>query len=86
MWLAFSIDQCQVSTTPDLAWCPLRDDATFPVADYSFPVIPAKIETTVQPDGTEVAFTGFPLRSNDPLTSRASVGGYLVPAPAGHLN
>jgi hypothetical protein len=43
---------------------------------------PVQLEWSLQPDGTELAFTGFPLEARDPMTFRAHVAAYSWPAQA----
>src|SRR5215469_14374681 len=40
-----------------------------------------QFEWNIPPDGTQVAFTGFPLEARDPMTFRAHVAAYRTPWP-----
>jgi len=41
-------------------------------------IVPVTFETTVQPDGTPVGFTGFPLQFQIPLSSIGNISGYAT--------
>ena len=40
-----------------------------------------KFEWNIPPDGTQVAFAGFPLEARDPMTFRAHLAAYRAPLP-----
>ena len=64
----FKTGSCNINRELDVAVCkPLK-----PVTD----ITPAVLETTPPPDGTPVAFTGFPLSNVMPITSTGTVAGY----------
>jgi S1-C subfamily serine protease len=70
----FAFRNCPiVNETLDIAVCrTVLDMSTFAGID----VVPVTFNDLSQPDGTAVAFTGFPLQSRQPLTSRGSIAAY----------
>lgn len=75
-WFAFTIADCDENRSLDLARCATSVNIAAPLEGFSFEVQPVLFEFSNQPDGTPVAFSGFPLRSNDPLTSRGNIAAY----------
>ena len=75
-WFAFAIADCDENGYLDLARCATSVDISAPLEGFNFEVQPVSFEFSNQPDGTLVAFSGFPLRSNDPLTSRGNIAAY----------
>jgi hypothetical protein len=75
IWFPFKIQDCTINREIDAAKCnPLSDLSMRP--DFRFLIYPVELEVAKPPDGTQVAYTGFPLRSRDPLTSRAVIATY----------
>jgi hypothetical protein len=73
--LRFVPSDCRVDGTADLARCRTLEDPTQVGSIVSKPIA-LTIESNVQPDGTQVAFSGFPLNGLIPYTARASIAGY----------
>jgi len=74
LWFPFKTSDCEINGETDVAKCkPTEDLAALP---SRIRIRPVKIEYSSQPDGTLVAFTGFPLNARDPLTSRTGIAGY----------
>ena len=72
-WLAFKIGDCAIDTLLDVAKCRAMIDRSGPMAERGLRIVPVKFEWEIPPDGTQVAFTGFPLGVRDPMTFRAGV-------------
>jgi S1-C subfamily serine protease len=72
-WFAFKIPDCLIDEDLDVAKCRLIDDHSVLKRRLGFKITPVKLDTSIPPDGTQVAFTGFPLGVRDPMTSRAEV-------------
>jgi S1-C subfamily serine protease len=72
------ISQCLVGQNLDIAACNLLEDLT---KDKEIEVQPtsAVLDSTIYPDGTPVAFTGFPLSFVQPITSQGIIGTYRGP-------
>jgi hypothetical protein len=71
----FSIDKCWLDDDLDLAKCKLLENP------FTFKTIEVKplvvtFETSIQKEGIEIAFTGFPLSTNQPITARGTIGTY----------
>jgi len=75
-WFEFMPSACKTMGAIDLVRCKLPDESF--VKQPSIRIEPAEFDENVPPDGSEVAFTGFPLRMRDPVTSRAFVATYRV--------
>jgi hypothetical protein len=71
------VSQCVIDPRLDLAKCKAIDDPTN-ISDVISKPAPVIIDDSIPPDGTRVAFTGFPLRALTPLTTRAHIAGYQV--------
>jgi S1-C subfamily serine protease len=72
-WFEFRPADCRIDSTLDLAKCtPLANPSQTP----GVTITPVEIYTSVIPDGTDVAFTGFPLRTPLPRSARGGVSGY----------
>jgi V8-like Glu-specific endopeptidase len=88
-WFAFKIPDCLIDDDLDVAKCRLVDDHSVLKLALGFKITPVKLDTSIPPDGTQVAFTGFPLGVRDPMTSRAGVATFrniwLDEKPAGEL-
>jgi hypothetical protein len=74
VWFSFKISSCVIEQELDVAKCPLTDDAQ--KGDLDFKIVPVKFDWNIPPDGTQVAFTGFPMNVRDPMTFRANVAAY----------
>ena len=76
VWFAFQSANCVMDHDLDVARCRPDDDLSVPKNGVRFKITPVEFEWTIPPDGTQIAFTGFPLQLRDPLTVRASVASY----------
>jgi S1-C subfamily serine protease len=67
-WFTFPVDGCKIDTALDLAVCKTiqAPGGIRPIAIYEYR----------PPDGYPVAFTGFPLGSIEPLSSRCEIATY----------
>ena len=75
-WFSFKIANCAIDRERDVAACPLTDDLSKPISGLAFKIVPVKFEWNTPPDGTQVAFTGYPMNARDPMTFRADVAAY----------
>jgi V8-like Glu-specific endopeptidase len=80
VWLPFKIADCRVDSTVDVAECRPSGDVPARIRNLH-KATPVQFEWSIQPDGTELAFTGFPLEARDPMTFRAHVAAYKTPWP-----
>lgn len=72
-FLIFEPSACTVDGEHDIAICATISDASEdPLVDME----PLTLHTAIQPDGTAIAFSGFPLDVLAPLTSRGFVARY----------
>jgi hypothetical protein len=78
LWFPFRIADCRVDDTIDLAECRPSGDLPARIRKLR-KATPVQLEWRLQPDGTELAFTGFPLEARDPMTFRAHVAAYSWP-------
>ncbi len=76
VWFPFKIQDCAIDREIDAAKCNPLSDLSIRQPGFRFAIEPVELEFSKPPDGTEVAFTGFPLRSRDPLTSRTVIATY----------
>ncbi len=74
-WYGFDGNKCFLDTTLDLALCATRSS---PSADLGRTIDTVTFDATVYPDGTAVAFTGFPLNAIQPMTARGHVAMYAA--------
>ena len=74
---AFQFTSCTVNDELDLALCHTLTNVT-ERRDQGVQIVPVIFETSLQQDGTAVAFTGFPLSLTQPITSRGAVGTYRI--------
>jgi len=81
LWFPFKILACKMDSTLDIAICPLSGDLAARRSELRLKAAPVQFEWSIPPDGTQVAFTGFPLRARDPMTFRANVAAYRIPWP-----
>jgi hypothetical protein len=75
--MRFIPSDCKLDEIADLARCKTVEDPT-DVGNIASKPTALTIEGDIQPDGTQVAFTGFPLNALIPYTARANVAGYQV--------
>jgi S1-C subfamily serine protease len=73
--LRFVPSDCKVDDGADLARCKTVEDPTAIDKIASKPAA-LVVETAIQPDGTPVAFSGFPVNALTPYTARANIAGY----------
>jgi S1-C subfamily serine protease len=73
-WFPFKFSDCRIDLDLDVAACRLIDDPA--ARTPGFKIAPVKPARSISPDGTQVAFTGFPLGVRDPMTSKAIVAAY----------
>jgi hypothetical protein len=78
-WFPFKTSNCRVDSALDIAVCWLSEDLTARLRELHLGVEPAQFEWDIPPDGSSVAFTGFPLQLRDPMTFRANVAAYRIP-------
>jgi hypothetical protein len=71
LWFPFKNSECKIDISADLAACQLTGD--LPARMQKLHPKAIQIEWNTPPDGTEAAFTGFPLEARDPMTFRAHV-------------
>jgi len=77
----FRRQECRVETNADIAVCQTMVQPTTVQGTDAEPVI---LDPFAFPaDGTEIAFTGFPLRNAEPLTARGFLAAYRNPARNG---
>ena len=75
-WFEFKPSECKTMAAIDLVRCKLPDESL--VKRPSIRIEPVAFDENVPPDGSEAAFTGFPLSMRDPVTSLAIVATYRV--------
>jgi len=75
-WYPFTVADCEFHRDVDVAKCKPLTDLSRRGDKLSFDIRPVRFEWSSQPDGTLVAFTGFPLGSRDSFTSRGGVAAY----------
>lgn len=76
------VDTCNHDKENDISVCSLRKNP-FVLTETKEFVKPVRFTEELVPDGTEVAFTGFPEKSEIPLTGRAFVAGYTESGKSG---
>lgn len=72
-WIPFKIGECVIDTLLDVAKCRALIDPPGRMAARGLRIVPVQFEWDIPPDGTQAAFTGFPLGVRDPMTFRAGV-------------
>lgn len=73
-YYVFHVAECKRDPDIDVARCrSVRN------IEGAHKIIPVSFDTALQPDGTAVAFTGFPLQFQVPLSSVGTVSGYVKP-------
>ena len=75
--MRFAPSDCKVDEAADLARCKTVEDPTAIGKIASKPAA-LVIEDVIQPEGTPVAFSGFPVNALTPYTARANIAGYQV--------
>ena len=80
-WFPFQASRCRMEPSLDIAVCTLSEDLSARKRDLHLKAAPVVFEWDIPADGTEVAFTGFPLRARDPMTFRAHVAAFRTPWP-----
>ncbi len=70
----FHINECKRDPDIDVAQCKSVRNL-----EPTHKIVPVTFDTAMQPDGTTVAFTGFPLQFQVPLSSIGNVSGYVKP-------
>jgi hypothetical protein len=80
-WFPFHTSSCRIDRSLDVALCRMDEDFSARRNDLQLKAVPVQFEWGIPPDGTQVAFTGFPLRSRDPITFRAYVAAFRIPWP-----
>jgi len=79
LWFPFKNSDCKADSVNDLAVCGLSGDLRTRIRKLHLK--PVQFEWDTPPDGTRLAFTGFPLGARDPTTFRAHVAAYRGPRP-----
>ncbi len=80
-WFPFQPSLCRTDPSLDVALCSLSEDLSARKRELHLKATPVLLEWDIPPDGTQVAFTGFPLRARDPMTFRAHVAAFRTPWP-----
>jgi hypothetical protein len=75
LWFPFEIGECRRESILDVALCRPSVDLRAHLHKAN-KVAPVQFEWDTQPDGTRLAFTGFPLEARDPMTFQAHVAAY----------
>ena len=79
VWFPFKNSDCKIDSRNDVAECRLSGD--LPARIRKLHVEAVRFVWDIPPDGTQIAFTGFPLEARDPMTFRAHVAAYRVIFP-----
>jgi trypsin-like peptidase len=75
-WFAFRAGECTLSSVAaDLARCKTQDDLSRD-KEITVPPAPVIVDAALPPEGTEIAFMGFPLQIVIPRTARGFIAGY----------
>lgn len=80
-WFPFKTADCRLDRALDIAVCRVSEDLSDRGRELHLKVAPVRFAWNIPPDGTPVAFTGFPLRARDPITFRGDVAAYRTPWP-----
>jgi hypothetical protein len=75
--LRFVPSDCKVGEAADLARCTTVEDPTT-IDKIVLKPTALVIDDAIQPEGTSVAFSGFPVNALTPYTARANIAGYQV--------
>ena len=79
-WRKFSPSSCTTSSSYDIAMCRIIDDLSKD-AEQVFHPVPVTIDDAIQPDGTSIVFSGFPLiNPATPVSAIGYVAGYTKDA------
>jgi len=81
VWFPFEIGECRRESILDIALCRPTADLGARIRK-SRKVAAVQFEWNTEPDGTRLAFTGFPLEARDPMTFQAHVAAYRTILPA----
>jgi hypothetical protein len=76
----FKKEGCKQNVLLDVAYCVLGGGAPALPSGARMPVTPVGFEEDPPPDGTPVAFSGFPLSNVSPITAVGFIGGYTKDA------
>ena len=74
LWFPFKTEDCSVDNAVDVAQC--RPSGDLPARIRKLHLKAVQFEWNIPPNGTQVAFAGFPLEARDPMTFRAHVAAY----------
>ena len=74
-WFPLKLLDCRVDNAVDVAECRPSGDLPARIRRLH-KAVPVRFEWNVQPDGAQLAFTGFPLEARDPMTFRAHIAAY----------
>ena len=74
--LKFVASDCRIDDTADIARCKTIEDPS--KAGKIVTPTALEIASEIRPDGTPVAFSGFPVNGLIPYTARANIAGYQV--------
>ena len=72
-YYVFHANECKRDGDLDIARC-----RSLRPVEAGHKIAPVTFETAVQPDGTPVGFTGFPLQYQIPLSSVGNISGYVT--------
>jgi hypothetical protein len=75
-WHKFAPSDCMLNEDYDLARCKTVEDLANDVKESFHPML-FVIDDDIKHDGTPVAFSGFPLSNQIPLTAIGNIAGYL---------
>ncbi len=75
-WFAFKLDDCVMESDLDVAKCPLADNLSSQKVNLAFKIASVRFDWSIPPDGTQLAFIGFPMNARDPMTLRANMAAY----------
>ena len=81
VWFPFRPQGCRVDTALDIAVCTPGVDLPGRIRNLNLKAASVQFEWNTPLDGTQVAFTGFPLRARDLMTFRAHVAAFRTPWP-----
>jgi hypothetical protein len=71
-YYVFHANECKRDADLDIARC-----RSIRPVEAGHKIAPVTFETAVQPDGTPIGFTGFPLHFHIPLSSVGNISGYV---------
>jgi hypothetical protein len=76
LWFPFKNSDCKLDTTVDVAVCRASGNLPGRIRQLHLKAAPVQCQSSLPPDGAQLAFTGFPLEARDPMTFRAHVAAY----------